>query len=128
MLQSLPGARSTYSQIQTAKHVLEFSVWDYFVAKFAKSRHHTTIPPPRCFTTYYIPSIHWKLSCTNLTQKNMNISMQGGTHATTINVVDHVSSRKDNLQLNSTKHSSSPKFKVEMTYVWIRWSFMKTIQ
>jgi hypothetical protein len=40
-----------------------------------------------------------------------------GTHATTINALDHVSSKKDKLQLNSTKHSPSPKFKVEMTYV-----------
>jgi hypothetical protein len=40
-----------------------------------------------------------------------------GTHATTVIVVDHVGSKKDKLQLNSPKHSSSPNLKVEMTYV-----------
>ncbi len=43
--------------------------------------------------------------------------MQGGAHATTINVVDHVSSKKDKLQLNFSKHFPSPNLKVEMTYV-----------
>jgi hypothetical protein len=40
-----------------------------------------------------------------------------GTHATTVNVVDHVGSKKDKLQIKFPKHSSSPNLKVEMTYV-----------
>jgi hypothetical protein len=58
----------------------------------------------------------------------VNVSMWIGTPATIVNVVDHVSSKKDKLQLNSTKHSPSPNLKVKMAYVWIRLSNMKTIQ
>lgn len=97
-----------------------------FCGQVCESKHHTTIPAPLLYnilhTVYY-----WKLLCANLTQKNIDISMQGGTHATIVDVVDHVSSKKDKLQLNFIKHSPSPNLKVEMTYVWIRWSSMKAM-
>jgi hypothetical protein len=84
-----------------------------------KTQYHHTPPPP--LTIYYIPCIYWKLSW-QVWNIRTQISPCEGTHATTVNAADHVSSKKDKLKLNFIEHSPSPNFKVEMTYVWIRWS------
>jgi hypothetical protein len=79
-----------------------------------------TIPPYPChpsplqYTTYHVFIENYYVQVRNI---RTWISPCEATHAIIVNAVDHVSSKKDKLQLNFIKHSPSPNFKIEMTYV-----------